>query len=85
MSDSSESTTPVALWMTLFVVLGAPFVYLIWDFINDALSGRFEPVTTGLAVVGAIGLLGVLRFVAARVLVWESGAAGNDRPPEASK
>ena len=67
--------------MGLFVVLGAPFVYLIWDFVNHALSGRFEALTTGLAVVGLIGLTGVLRFVATRALVWEGRAAGEDRQP----
>lgn len=71
--------TPVVLWMALFVLLGAPFVYLIWNFINHALSGRFEATTAGLAAVGALGLWGVLRFVASRALAWEGGGRRENR------
>jgi hypothetical protein len=78
-ADSSESMTPVILWMALFVVIGAPFVYLIWNFINHALTGSIEASTAGLAVVGALGLWGVLRFVAARAVAWQGDGHGKDR------
>jgi len=78
-ADSSESMTPVILWMALFVFVGAPFVYLIWNFINHALAGSIEASTAGLAAVGALGLWGVLRFVAARALAWQGDERGKDR------
>lgn len=79
MADSSESMTPVILWMALFVIIGAPFVYLIWNFINHALTGSIEAPAAGLAVVGALGLWGVLRFVAARALAWQGDERGKAR------
>ena len=60
------------MWMMIFVVIGAPFVYLIWDFVNEVLSGRFELSTAGLAVVGVVGAVTVLRFVARRAALWDS-------------
>ena len=55
----------------LFVVAGAPLVYLIWHFINDLLLGRFDPVGAGLAVLGAAGLFGVLVLVKRQISRWE--------------
>lgn len=71
MSGSEKGVGPIIGWMSLFVVLGAPFVYLIWEFINEALSGRFELSAAGLAVLGVAGVLGVLRLVAKRAARWE--------------
>ena len=71
MSDRQVGTAGIILWMMLFVVVGAPFVYLIWEFVNHALSGQFEAVEFGLALVGVIGAVVVLRLVAQRAARWE--------------
>ena len=73
MSTGEPAGAQVVFWMLVFVLAGAPFVYLIWDFINEILQGRFVPATAGLAVVGTLGLLVVLRLVAARARVWDGG------------
>jgi hypothetical protein len=57
--------------MALFVIVGTPFVYLIWEFVNHALSGRFVPLELGLALVGAVGAVFILRLVAHRASRWE--------------
>ncbi|MDX1395540.1 MAG: hypothetical protein R3195_14225 [Gemmatimonadota bacterium] len=59
------------LWMILFILVGFPFVYLLWDFINHALSGRFDLVSFGLAIVGGVGLFAVLKLVARRAAAWD--------------
>ena len=74
MSDKEASMTPVLLWMALFVIVGAPFVYLIWEFINEILSGQFDPATAGLALVGIVGAVFVLKLVARRAAAWEDGS-----------
>jgi hypothetical protein len=71
MSARDGSVGKTMGWMIAFILIGAPFVYLIWDFVNHLLSGRFELATFGLALVGAGGLTVVLRFVARRAASWE--------------
>lgn len=75
MSSSDGGTGRIVLWMALFVMVGAPFVFLIWEFVNHALAGRFALREAGLAVVGVVGLAAVLSFVARRVSGWEGGAS----------
>lgn len=57
-------------WMIVFMLVGAPFVYLVWEFINEVLTGRFDALTFGLAVLGAVGLTAVLRLVGRRAASW---------------
>ncbi|MCG8469433.1 MAG: hypothetical protein MJB57_14710 [Gemmatimonadetes bacterium] len=72
MTAPTDGSPRIVLWMAVFVVIGAPFVYLVWDFVNELLSGRFELSTAGLALVGLGGGLLVLRLVARRAAVWEA-------------
>lgn len=72
MSSPGRGTTAIVLWMALFVVLGAPFVFLIWEFVNHILTGTFVAREAFLALVGIIGLGAVLAFVARRVMRWET-------------
>lgn len=71
MTEDRSGGRNVLLWMMLFVVLGAPFVFLIWEFVNELLAGRIAAGRAGLALVGAIGLGVVLSLVARRVRRWE--------------
>lgn len=73
MSSAERGTTAVVLWMALFVVLGAPFVFLIWEFVNHILTGTFVGREALLALVGIVGLGAVLAFVARRIARWERG------------
>ena len=73
MSPSGPGLGKTVLWMILFILVGFPFVYLIWDFINHALSGRFDLVSFGLAIIGAGGLTAVLKLVARRSAAWDEG------------
>lgn len=75
MSSSDVGTLKVLLWMVAFVVVGAPFVYLIWEFVNHALTGRFVASEAGLALVGVVGVVAVLRFVGARASRWDKEPA----------
>lgn len=71
MSDQQVGTVGIVLWMALFVVVGAPFIYLVWEFVNHALSGQFDLLELGLAVVGGAGAFVLLRLVATRASRWE--------------
>lgn len=75
MPSPERGTTAVVLWMALFVVLGAPFVFLIWEFVNHILTGTFVASEALFALVGIIGLGAVLAFVARRVRRWEAEPA----------
>lgn len=75
MSSAERGTTAVVLWMALFVVVGAPFVFLIWEFVNHILTGTFVAREALLALVGIVGLGAVLAFVARRIAGWERGDA----------
>jgi hypothetical protein len=61
--------------MVVFVIVGAPFVYFIWEFVNHALTGRFVASEAGLALVGLVGVFAVLRFVGARAALWDKEPA----------
>ena len=73
MSEPTPGTGEILLWMALFVVVGAPFVYLVWQFVNHLLAGRFALGELALAVVGLVGARVVLRAVARRASRWEGG------------
>ncbi len=72
MTGASPGPLPIVLWMIGFVAAGAPFVYLIWEFINHALSGHFVASEGGLAILGVIGVVAVLRAVATRAARWDA-------------
>ena len=78
MTARSDGSAGIVLWMAIFVVIGAPFVYLIWDFINELLSGRFDFTTAGLALVGVAGAVAVLKFVARRAALWDSSSTPSE-------
>lgn len=73
MTGTAPGTGRLLAWMALAVIAGAPFIYLIWEFINHLLAGRFVAREAGLALVGLAGAWGVLRLVARRVSGWEGG------------
>lgn len=72
MNDKAPGTGIILLWMAMFMILGVPFVYLIWDFINHALAGHVIAAEAGLAAVGVTGLAAVLWLVGRRVRRWEA-------------
>lgn len=57
--------------LALFVVLGAPLVFLVWRFVNEALSGHFRGRSAALAAAGLLGLAWLLRLVARQIRRWE--------------
>lgn len=69
--DAGPSAAGMLPVFILFVVVGAPLVYLIWHFINDLLLGVFDPAGAGLAAAGAVGLAGVLTLVSRQISRWE--------------
>jgi len=73
MTTSEPAVASIVLWMALFVVVGAPCVYLVWEFINQVLTGHFELTRLGLAVVGTIGAVAVLKLVASKATRWDGG------------
>ncbi len=58
--------------MAVFVIVGIPMVFFIWQFINEILSGRFVPVDAGLAAVFLVLFVGFLRILASRVRRWDA-------------
>jgi len=68
MASTERGTAYIISWI-------APFVFLIWEFVNHVLTGRFVAREAGLAAIGAVGLAAVLSFVARRVSRWEAEPA----------
>lgn len=58
--------------MGVFVIVGFPMVFFIWQFINEILSGRFIPLDAALAAVFLILFIGFLRVLAKRVRRWDA-------------
>lgn len=75
MTSSDVGTGSILLWMLAFVVVGAPFVYLIWEFVNHILTGQFVASEAGLAAVGVVAVVAILRLVGARAARWEKESA----------
>lgn len=71
MSDSAPGTGGILLWMAVFVIAGIPFVYLIWEFINHALSGHLVATEAGLAAVGVAGVIVIISLVGRRARRWD--------------
>ena len=59
--------------MALYVVLGAPLVFLVWRFLNEALAGEVHGDSAALAAAGLLGLVWLLRLVARQINRWEEG------------
>ena len=59
--------------LALYVVLGAPLVYFVWHFLNEALSGELHGDSAALAAAGLLGLVWLLRLVARQINRWEEG------------
>lgn len=57
----------------LYVLLGAPLVFLVWRFLNEALSGEFHGQSAALAAAGLVGLAWLLKLVARQISRWEEG------------
>lgn len=53
-------TTRLILRMALFVLLGAPLVWVVWEAVNSLLSGNPGEVRWALAVPAALLLAGLL-------------------------
>jgi hypothetical protein len=57
--------------IVLFVAAGAPLVYAVWRFVNEALLGVVHATSVAIAVVGLAGLFLLLRLVARQIRIWE--------------
>jgi len=66
-TDGSPGVGAILATFVAFVGVGAPLVYMIWETINQALTGNLGAVRPGL-FVGALVGFGVLLTVLARVL-----------------
>jgi hypothetical protein len=47
-------------------------LFFIWRFVNEILSGRFNLMDAGLALVFLIVFLGLLKVLAGRVRAWDA-------------
>lgn len=66
-SDDTPGIVGLIAALGLFVLLGLPLVYVIWETVNQALTGRFAAVRLEL-FLPAIVALGIVLFVFVRVL-----------------
>ena len=60
--------------ITLFVLLGTPFVAYLWETVNRLLSGVVEPVRLLIALPVLIVFLLLLRWIARVVRRWDAEA-----------
>lgn len=73
-SGGSPSVGGMLLLFALFAALGGPLVFVIWETINQVLTGNLGAVRLAWFVPAVIAF-GVLLFVLARVLRrWSAGA-----------
>lgn len=56
-------TTRLILRMALFVLLGAPLVWVVWEAVNSLLSGHPGEVRWVLAIPAALLLAGLLMWL----------------------
>ncbi len=66
MSSKPASGNPLLI-ITTFVVLGVPLVFLLWDFINVALTGTATLNEALIAIPVLVVFLILLRFLASAV------------------
>lgn len=59
------------LTMAAFVLLGAPLLFFVWRFLNQALAGRVLEGRVLTAVLGLAGLGLLLWLLARRIGRWE--------------
>lgn len=57
---------PVPL-MVVSVVIGAPLVYLVWEEINELLTGQVVGVHLGISLGALVLLLALLKILAGRI------------------
>ena len=50
--------------MVVSVVIGAPLVYLVWEEINELLTGQVVALHLGIALVALVALVALLRSLA---------------------
>jgi hypothetical protein len=55
----------------VFVGVGAPLVYAVWRFINEALLGVLDAPSGVIALLGLVCLFLLLRRVAGQIRIWE--------------
>lgn len=65
------STGKLIALMGLFVLLGSPLVWYLWEVLNQALSGVFDGLRLLVAVPVALVFLGLLIVVSRSVQRWD--------------
>lgn len=63
--------------MALFVVVGAPLVWYLWQVLNDLLQGIVNPLHLLVAVPVLLLFLGLLALVSRTVARWEESPSRN--------
>lgn len=77
MSGREEpSVGGLLLGMGLFVLLGAPLVYFVWEFLNGLFAGRPDATAGLYAALAAVGLAFLLVFLGRRVRRWQESDSG---------
>lgn len=67
MTTSAAPSRRLFALIVVSVVVGAPLVYLVWEEINELLTGQLVWSHVGIALVALAALLALLRFVAGLV------------------
>ncbi|HEY7636950.1 MAG TPA: hypothetical protein VH763_15480 [Gemmatimonadales bacterium] len=57
-----------------FVLVGTPLVAYVWETLNRLLAGHFEGRQFAVAVLGALLLAALLRFLARTLWRWEQSS-----------
>jgi len=68
-------TGTLLLLMGVFVVVGAPLVYLLWSVVNDILTGHIVRLHLALAAPALIVFVVVLNLLARSIRRWDGRAA----------
>lgn len=56
-------TTALVSYMAVFVVLGAPLVWVVWEAVNSALTGQIGEIRWALTLPALVLLIGVLALL----------------------
>lgn len=60
--------------IAVFVVIGVPLVYVVWEAVNQILTGDLGAVRPGVVLTSVIGLIVVLLILTRVLRRWSDGA-----------
>ncbi|HUH12778.1 MAG TPA: hypothetical protein VMK65_06690 [Longimicrobiales bacterium] len=81
MSHSAPSVGRLTAWIFALVIVATPFAALVWEMLNQLMSGRMEPRGMLLGLAGLGVLLAIWRLTWRSIQRWEGEPRENQSTP----